>query len=455
MASRTLAWLVFFALLCALGLRMHGKMQAAEQERLAREQATYQYLRKLIRDNYVREVDDRKLFYGAMNGMASSLDRHSQFMPPQEFEQLKTQTTGQYEGVGIEFDPDESRGLIVLTPLENTPAYRSGILPGDRILKIDGVSTEGMTREEAGRRIKGPPGSTVRLTLLHEGHTEPQEVTLTRAVNEMKSVQVAEILAPPVVPETFEFKIGHVQISQFQQRTGSDLDAVLKRLESRGMQALVLDLRQNPGGLLEAAQQVADLFLKDGPIVTVITRADAQSKEKGATAYAEEPGTHPDYPLAVLVDQNSASASEVVAGALKDRGRAVLVGDRTYGKFSVQDVFRVPLGKWGESALKLTIARYQTPSSPCVDGQGLIPDYPVPFTLEQQRALQMSRIRRHIKDNDPRGAANAAVNKKDKQPPEPFDDLQLKKAAEVLAEMLKQKKPAQPAPSAEPVSRAK
>jgi len=440
-----LAWLCFFALLAGLALRMHGQMQASESEKIAREQATYQTVRQLIRDNYVKEIDDKKLFYGAMAGMASSLDRHSQFMPPEDFEQLKTQTSGNYEGIGVEFDADESNGLVVLTPLENSPAYRSGVLPGDRIVMIDGVSTVGMSREKVSRTIKGSSGTSVRLTLIHEGQTVPVDVILSRAMNELKSVQVAEMVSPPNLPAGATAKIGYAQISQFQERTGSDLDAALSSLESKGMQALVLDLRQNPGGLLLAAEQVADLFLKDGLIVTVITRAAATAKTKGSTKYAEEAGTHPGYPVAVLVDGNSASAAEVVAGALKDRGRAVLVGDRTYGKFSVQEVMHVPLGKWGESALKLTVARYQTPTSPCIDGQGIVPDYPVPFTIDQQRALQMSRVQRHVKDNDPRSAKeNGRDPRKNGESSKPFDDLQLKKAVEVLLGTLDLKTPAEP-----------
>jgi carboxyl-terminal processing protease len=435
MSTRTLAWLVLFALLAGLGLRLHAHLQSADADTLTRQQAAFQYLRHLIHDNYVKEVEDKKLFYGAMNGMASTLDRHSQFLPPEDFEQLRTTTTGQFQGVGIEFNPDESLGLVVLTPLEGTPAYKGGVFPNDKVLKIDGAATETMSREEASRRIKGPVGSTVRLTLLHENESAPVEVTLARAVNEIKSLQVAELLGPPLLPEGSP-KIGYVQIAHFQSKTGSDLDAALTRLESEGMKALILDLRQNPGGLLEAAEQVADLFLKDGVIVTVITRAAATEKTKGNVAYAEDQGTHPDYPIAILVDGHSASASEVVSGALKDRGRAVLVGDKTYGKFSVQDVFRVPLGNWGESALKLTIARYKTPSSPCIDGQGLEPDYPVPFTPDQQRGLQLSRIARHIKDNDPRNGNGGTKSPKSAKTFE-FNDMQLKKAIEVMLARVK------------------
>jgi len=444
MTSRTLAWLALSALLLALALRVNEHLRSEDLDTLGREQATYQHLREIILQHYVKPVEERKLFYDAMDGMAAGLDAHSRFLPPELYESLKTATTGQFEGVGIELNPDESLGLVVLTPLVGTPAFRGGVFPGDKILKIDGVTTEGKSREECGRRIRGPVGTQVRLTLLHEGETRPSEVTLTRAVNEIKSVPVAEMLGPDVVPPAPggragepAARIGYVVIAQFQQKSAADVDSALKRLEKEGLQALILDLRQNPGGLLEAAEQVADLFLKDGVIVSVITRGAAGSAHASRERYASGEGTHPDYPLAVLVDSHSASASEVVAGALKDRGRAVLVGDKTYGKFSVQDVFKVPMGNWGESALKLTIARYKTPTSPCVDGQGIVPDYPVPLTPEQQRGLFRSRLKRHLQDNNPRPgkssppAAGGAAEKE-----EPFVDLQLKKAVEALLNQL-------------------
>lgn len=449
MSSRTLAWLVLSALLLALALRLHQHMRAAELDTLAREQAAYQHLRGIILDQYVKDVDERKLFYSAMDGMAASLDPHSRFLPPELYESLKTSTTGQFEGVGIELSSDLTLGLVVLTPLLGTPAFRGGVFPGDRILKIDGAPVDGLSREECSRRIRGPVGTKVRLTLLHEGQKQPVEVSLVRAVNEIPSVPVAEILSSASVPPPPGGKdgepaarIGYVQIAQFQQKTGQDLDAALTRLEQQGLQALVLDLRQNPGGLLEAAEQVADLFLKDGVIVSVVTREAAADDGPVRVRYAESAGTHPGYPLALLVDSHSASASEVVAGALKDRGRAVLVGDKTYGKFSVQDVFKVPMGNWGDSALKLTVARYRAPASPCIDGQGILPDYPVPFTPEQQRALQRSRDKRHLEDNNPRpgrtaspAASNGAAEEK-----EPFSDLQLRKAVEVLLAQLGAKK---------------
>jgi carboxyl-terminal processing protease len=432
MGTRTLGWLVLFGLVLALALRLHGQMQAAAQDTLAREQATYLRLREIILRKYVREVDERKLFYSAMDGMASGLDPHSRFLPPELYDALRVSTTGRFEGVGLELNPDESLGLVVLTPLLGTPAFRSGVFPGDRIVKIDGVSAEGMNREEATRRIRGPVGTKVRLTLLRQGQTQPVEVELERAVNEIPAVPTAMLLDTSLVPAG-KPAVGYVELPQFQQRSAQELSAALDRLETQGMQALIMDLRGNPGGVLDAAEQVADLFLRDGVIVSVTMREQDGGEAAARVRYAEAGGTHPDYPIVVLVDGHSASASEIVSGALKDRGRAVLVGEKTYGKFTVQDIFGVPLGNWGEGALKLTIAHYKTPAEPCVDGQGIVPDHVVPFTPDQQRGLQLARMQRHLRQNDPR---QPRLKKEVASPMGSFKDIQLQKAVEVLLQQL-------------------
>ena len=274
--------------------------------------------------------------------MAATLDAHSAFLPPDQYEDLRATTDGSFEGVGIEFD--DSNGLTVLTPLQGSPAYRCGILQGDRILTIDGVSTAGLDAEAARARIRGPLGTLVHLTVVHSGQTQPVEIAVERATVELKSIPVAELLrdqwlragVPP---------LGYVQVDHFQRNTGADLGASLTRLEQQGMQGLILDLRQNPGGALDAAEDVANLFISDGLIVSLISRT-APPENKNACGE----GVHPNYPLVVLVDSRSASAAEIVAGALKDRGRAVLVGERTFGKFSVQNIIRFLLDS-GQAAL--------------------------------------------------------------------------------------------------------
>lgn len=444
MSSRTLAWLVMLTLIGSVAFRLNSISHPSEMETLWREQAAYQFLRDVIKENYVKEVDEKKLFYAAMEGM-SALDSHSVFMPPEVYGPFKISTEGHFVGVGLNINPDDSHGLVVLSPIMGTPAFRAGVLPGDKILKIDGVATAGMSQEESGKRIKGIEGTPVKLTLLHEGETQPVEITLIREVIEIKSVQAAEILGAPWVGSDPEApKIGYVQVAQFQERTGVDVDAALVQLEKQGMQALVLDLRQNPGGLLEQAVKVSSLFLKDGVVVTVTTRAALAAKGLEEVRTVDDSSTHRTYPVAVLVDSSSASASEIVSGALKDRGRAVLVGDKTYGKFSVQRTFEVPMGGGKTAALKLTIAKYKTPSSPCIDGEGLVPDYLVPSSPEQQNALQLSWAKQRLMKNDPRlnnGGAAKPQTVPAKPAPEPkekeFVDVQLQKCVEVLRAQLK------------------
>lgn len=438
MAPRTLPWLVLFALVVALALRIHGHLGAAQNDTLAREQAVYQRLRNVIKERYVREVDDERLFFGAMEGMTSSLDPHSDFLPPREYEALNTSITGHFEGIGIDIHPDKEKGLTVLTPMPGSPALLAGILPGDRIVAIDGVNIEKMDREESTRLIKGAINTRVKLSIMRDNAAQPIEITVLRGVIEVNSVQVSEILPAQNFPDQAASnipRIGFIHLAQFGQRTLAEFEDALNVLEKKGMQALIIDLRQNLGGSLEAAENVSDLFIKEGIIVTVITRAAAAARDGGRVRRARAEGTHPDYPIAVLVDSRSASASEIVSGALRDNGRAVLVGDKTFGKFSVQDVIEVPLDKWGNAALKLTIASYKTPLSPCVDGQGHIPDVYVPSSLEQQRDLVFSRRRRFLQDHNPVPSKPVMYSELEKSAG--FIDQQLKKAIEVLSAKLK------------------
>lgn len=450
MSPRTVTWLILFATLAAGCFRL--AFMGREADELALEQSTYENVRALIRERYVRELnsDERqKIFYGALKGMTSSLDAHSQFLPPELYAHLSATTKGRFAGIGIEINTT-GRGLTVLTPLLDSPAWKAGIYPGDRIVKIDGQLTEGMSFDECELRIKGHPDTPIELTIDRDGVDKPFVLAMRRAIIQIKSIQAEELLGAPYVAAGGP-NIGFIQISQFQKNTSDDLDAALKRLEAQGMTALILDLRQNPGGLLDEAGLVGDLFLKDGPIVTLLYRDVAHQKRIETTRTVEPGKTHPDYPVAVLVDSQSASAAEIVSGALRDRGRAVLVGDKTYGKFSVQDVIPIPVGKGDAAtivadentqaalnskneklaALKLTIAKYKTPKSDCIDGQGLVPEFLVPSSPAQQKELLESRYYRHLRDNDPRTKAGAAGGK------DAFNDEQLKKAVEVLIGKLK------------------
>ncbi|HLX65137.1 MAG TPA: S41 family peptidase [Planctomycetota bacterium] len=455
MSPKTLTWILLFAAVLTGSFRL--RFLGAKSDELALEQATYETVRELINERYVRELnadDQQKMFYGALKGMTSSLDAHSQFLPPESYDHLSASTRGRFAGIGIEI-VEEPRKHTIKTPLLDSPAWRAGIQQGDRIVKIDGKDTEELSSEQCEMLIKGPPDTVLSLTIERDRpKKDPEriELTMRRALIKVNSIQATELLGPKYVPAD-EPKLGYIQLSQFQQDTSDDLDAALKKLEAQGMTALILDLRMNGGGLLDQATRVCDLFLKDGLIVTLQHRDAVSSKNAalGEQIHVVPGKTHPDYPLAILVDSQSASAAEIVSGALHDRGRAILVGDRTYGKFSVQDVIPLDLGRRDATAvaggsapgiqmrqekigaLKLTIAKYKTPKSDCIDGQGLVPDYLIPSTPEQQNALSTSRYKRHLRENDPQ-ARNGGAPKPEYE--DNFDDVQLKKAVQVLREHL-------------------
>ena len=311
----------------------------------------------LIRNEYVEEVDAKKIIYGAMKGMLSDLDDYSQFMDPEEFEEIKSETKGEFGGVGTEISLKDGI-LTVVTPIIGTPAEAAGIKPGDKIVKIDGKLTRDITLNEAVKQMRGKPGTSVTLTIWREKSQKILEIPIKRAIIKIKSIKDAEFI---------EDKIGYIKLIEFQENTARELEEALKKLESKGMDSLILDLRYNPGGLLEEAIAVAERFLpKDKVIVSIKSRAPADNvvfKSSGRF-------THPGYPIILLVNEGSASASEIVSGALQDNKRALVMGTKTYGKASVQTVIPLKDG----SALRLTTAAYLTPSGKLIKKQGIMPD---------------------------------------------------------------------------------
>ena len=316
---------------------------------------------RYVEENYVDEVDERRIMYGAIDGMMASLDPHSVFMPPDVYAEMKKDTTGEFGGVGIEVT--ERDGVVtVVAPIPGTPAERAGIRSGDRIVNIDGESTKGLSILDAARRMRGPPGTEVTLTL-ERGRTDPLlDVKIVRA--RIRIVPIESRLVPPAY--------GYLRIKSFQKDTSRSLVSHLTRLDREAggsLRGLVLDLRNNPGGLLEQAVKVTDEFIEEGLIVSTKGR-----NRRHADEYAAHPGGRPRVPLVVLVNQGSASASEIVAGALQDHRRALIVGTPTFGKGSVQTVVDLPDG----SGLKVTIARYYTPLHRSIHGSGIQPDIVVP-----------------------------------------------------------------------------
>ncbi len=311
-----------------------------------------------IQSHYVEEVEPAELVLDAVRGMLSGLDSHSAYLRPDEFEDLQSSARGEFGGVGMEVGQED--GLVkVIAPIDDTPAQRAGIQAGDLITRIDGESTRGMRLNDAVERMRGEPGTEVELTLIREGREGPFKVTITR-----DTIQVTSVRA-----HTLEGGYGYVRISQFQRRTGAQLlDALDDLVEEQGepLRGLVLDLRNNPGGILQAAVAVSDAFLREGGIVSTEGR-QAESR----MAFDATPGDAlAGAPMVVLVNGGSASASEIVAGALQDHHRAVIMGTQSFGKGSVQSV--VPIGDG--AAVKLTTARYLTPAGRNIDAEGIEPD---------------------------------------------------------------------------------
>ena len=352
-------------------------------------------VRRLILEGYVENVDEKQLFYGALRGMVHELDPHSAFLTPEEYQDMTATTTGKFGGLGIEVTVKDA-WLTVVTPLMGSPAFKAGVLPADRIVRIDGADTDGMALEEAVHKMRGKPGTAVVLTVARKGETALKDIEIVREIINVESVRIPQIVDPVD-------KIGYVSVTTFQEDTAEELAKVVARLEAQGMKALVLDLRVNGGGRLDAAIKVADLFLDKGVIVSIRGRAG-----RPQIYSASKSGTRPDYPMAVLVNQSSASASEIVAGAFRDHHRAVLVGEKTFGKGSVQTLRDVRIGD-EVAGLKLTTAHYYTPSGQCIHKIGIDPDIKVPMELDVLAEVLKRQHEKWVEQNAPKDAAKSAA----------------------------------------------
>jgi carboxyl-terminal processing protease len=331
-----------------------------------------------VRAHYV-EADKstyEELVQGALKGMLQSLDPHSQFMDKEAFKAMREDTAGKFGGLGITIGVKDSV-LTVIAPMEGTPAFRAGLLSGDKIMEIDGESTEGVALEDAVKKLRGDPGTKVQIKIFRPKIQLMREVELERAIINVPSIKDTRVL---------DGGIGYVRLLQFGESTAGDLQAELDTLEAQNIRALVLDLRSNPGGMLTAAVEVAQKFLRRGDLI-VFTRGRDDRMERSYRARARK--TLPDIPMVVLINGYSASASEIVAGALQDNQRAVLVGEKSFGKGSVQSV----LPQDGGTAIRLTTAKYYTPSERVIHDNGIEPDIVVPMSVENWRNILLSRNR--------------------------------------------------------------
>ena len=331
-------------------------------EEIYKELDLFEHALSIVRSDYVEEPKAKDLIYGALKGMLSTLDPYSQFLDPDSYNELKVDTEGEFGGLGIEITIKDDL-LTIISPIDDTPAYNAGLRAGDRIVKIDGELTRGITLLEAVKKLRGKPKTKVTLTIFREGETELKETELERAIITIESVREANIL---------EDHIAYIRLSDFREKTADDLSAAIKRLKEQAMDSLILDLRNNPGGLLDVAVSVAELFLnRNQLIVTTRGRLRNQNQELRARAAGSVNGV----PLVVLINEGSASASEIVAGAIQDHHRGVIMGTKSHGKASVQTIFPLKDG----SALRLTTSKYFTPSGRSIHGQGIPPDVEVPF----------------------------------------------------------------------------
>ena len=336
----------------------------------------------IVKKSYVEEVDTKKLIYGAINGMLSSLDPHSSFMPPDTYKEMKIDTKGAFGGLGIEITVKDGI-LTVISPIEDTPAFKAGIKAGDQILKIDDKFTKDMTITDAVKKMRGVKGTKVTLTIMREGFEKTKEFVLERDIIQVKSVK------SKVLDDGF----GYVRISQFQEKTDDDLEKALKSLQAeKPLKGLVLDLRNDPGGLLEQAVRVCEHFTEEGQLIVYTEGREKDSKMRFTS---RKGGKEPNYPIVVLINSGSASASEIVAGCLQDHKRAVVMGTQSFGKGSVQTI--IPLSD--NSGLRLTTARYFTPSGRSIQAKGITPDI-VAEKVEIAASTEKKSDGMHIREKD-------------------------------------------------------
>jgi carboxyl-terminal processing protease len=413
--------LLVFLLGVTIGLGRFHKVSALSN-------TTYEDLKvftdviSLLQKEYVEETKSKTLIHGAIKGMLDTLDPHSAFMPPNVFKEMQEETKGRFEGLGIEITIKDGL-LTVVSPIEDTPAFTAGIQAGDHILRIDGEPTKNLTLLECVKRLRGPKGSKVTITIMREGFTKPQDFTLTRDVIPIRSVRY----------ELLEKHYGYIRLSQFQEKTNIEFEKAMKALEEAGkggLRGLILDLRNNPGGLLDQAVKVADHFIESGLIVSVEGRREEQKMKFNAHPQGDN---FSRYPLVVLVNGGSASGSEIVAGAIQDHGRGIILGTQTFGKGSVQTIFPMKDG----SGLRLTTARYFTPNGRSIQAKGIVPDIIVKPLLQDEektvpRQIMEKDLERHLIEIGKEPPKEKEKPKKEEVKEKKPIDLQLERALELL-----------------------
>ena len=411
--------LCLLACLLLLGLQGDSQVSAALERSIYKNLKTFNEVLDMVQKNYVEEVSSKKLLEGAINGMMKSLDPHSTYMTAEMYKDLEVETRGTFGGIGIEITIKKDV-LTVVSPVEDTPAYNAGIKAGDHIIQIDGKSTKDITIMEAVKKLRGPKDSKVTVTIMREDMTKPKDFVITRSIIKIRSVK----------SKIYDDRIGYIRVSSFQERTADDLKKVLRDIKAKNgvLEGIVLDFRNNPGGLLNQAVAVADVFLKSGVIVT--TKGRTRNME--TKSVAKDDGDEPMCPIIAMVNEGTASAAEIVSGALQDNGRALVLGTQTFGKGSVQTVIPLEDG----SALKLTTAKYYTPSGRSIQAEGIKPDIIVKYIRPSEDKemtddfIRERDLKGHIKPKKENDTNKDAGAKKEQD--NLMQDNQLKSALDII-----------------------
>ena len=351
-------FVALFILFVIIGARLSfSENKKKNSDQLYKQVEIFSDTLAIIQKEYVDDTKTKNLIYGSLKGMLASLDAHSQFMDPETYEELKVDTQGKFGGLGIEITIKDGL-LTVITPIQDTPAWKAGIKANDRIVKINDVLTREMSLTDAVKKMRGKPGEIVNLTILRDTEKKLLDFKITRDIIKITDIKYVRIL---------EEGIGYIRLSEFRENTFPELNSALGVLSKQGMKALIIDLRNNPGGLLDVAVKVTGKFL--GPN-KLIAYTKGRQKDQDLEFYSEAKNTNLELPLVILINEGSASGSEIVAGALQDYKRAIIIGKKSFGKGSVQTV--IPLGDG--SALRLTTSHYFTPSGKIIQGKGITPD---------------------------------------------------------------------------------
>ncbi|MBW2305589.1 MAG: S41 family peptidase [Deltaproteobacteria bacterium] len=413
------------ALVLAMGIAFLGEpihKVFAVTENTYRNLKIFTHVLDVVQENYVEEVEPKTLLYGAIKGMLETLDPHSTFMPPEIYKELQVETRGSFGGLGIEITIRDGV-LTVISPIEDTPAARAGVKSGDQIMKIDGESTKNMSLMDSVKKMRGPKGAKITISIRRKGVPELLDFTITRDIIQIKSVRFRML----------DKGIGYIRLTSFQEKTAADLrnamDELIRQAEGK-MGGLILDVRNNPGGLLDQAVEVADAFIESGLVVYTDGRIPSQKMKFKAT----KKNTYTGFPLVVIVNNGSASASEIVAGALQDHHRAVILGTKTFGKGSVQTIIPLEDG----SGLRLTTSRYFTPNGKSIQAVGIKPDIVVEQIERQEESAVPSKTPHLVRERDlerhlePQESEPEVPKDMEKEQKPEIQDAQLERALEML-----------------------